>query len=196
MIWRFLYYGACTLVLAAITHIAIILLIPLYGTQDAFAILSKNTDPFSFKPITSKNGRLPLSDFDPFFSYGVCRFDLSEQGLAISGPKIDTFWSATIVNEAGTVVYSLNSRTAIDQKLDLIVLNSTQILRLRELQPPEVESSIIVETEINGGFVLLRVLSPDDNWDSSARRFFNAISCDPYLPVASQIPAEEAQPGS
>ncbi|MGI9400911.1 MAG: DUF1254 domain-containing protein [Rhizobiaceae bacterium] len=196
MIWRFIYFGACTLVLAAITHIAIILLIPVYGTQDAFAILSKNTSPFTFKPIVSENGRLPLSDFDPFFSYGVCRFDLSETGVVISGPKIDTFWSATIVNEAGTVIYSLNSRTAIDQKLELIVLNPTQILRIRELQPPEIESSIIVETEINGGFVLLRVLSPDASWESSAQRYLDSIACRPYLPTANQNTEELEQPGS
>lgn len=196
MIWRAAYLLACMIVLAAITHITIVLLIPTFGTKDAFALLSKSTDLFSFKQISSSDKHLPLSDSDPFFSYGVCRFDLSERGLAVNGPKIDTFWSATIVNEDGTVVYSLNNRTAIDQKLDLILLNPVQILRLRELQPPEVETAIIVEANINGGFLLLRVLTPDDSWNSSAKRFLDSIKCNAYLPSETPKQSDDATPAS
>jgi uncharacterized membrane protein len=196
MIWRAAYLFTCMIVLAAITHITVVLLVPTFGTKDAFALLSKTTDLFSFEQISSSGEQLPLSDSDPFFSYGVCRFELSEQGLAVSGPKIDTFWSATIVNEDGTVVYSLNNRTAIDQKLDLILLNPVQILRLRELQPPEVETAIIVEANINGGFVLLRVLTPDVSWISSAKRFLDSISCNAYLPSETPKQTDDATPAS
>jgi uncharacterized membrane protein len=126
----------------------------------------------------------PIADKDPFFAYGVCRFDLSGEGVWITAPKIDTFWSATIVNQDGTVVYSLNNRTAIDTRLDLVMLNPTQILRLREFQPPEIENSIVVETDMKEGFMVLRVLRPDESWQGRARGFLDGVKCIAYAPAA------------
>jgi uncharacterized membrane protein len=184
MIARTFYLIACTLVLAGITHIAIILLIPAFGTRDAFAVLSSQTEPLEFKTLDIDAPDTPLSDVDPFFAYGVCRFSLADSGVMLNGEKIDTFWSATIVDGDGTVVYSLNSRTAVDQKLDLILLNPLQILRLRELKPPEVENAIVIESDMNDGFIVLRVLQPDPSWHLKASEFLSSVHCDAYQPTA------------
>lgn len=191
MTGKIIYFLACTLVLAGITHIAIVLLIPSFGTRDAFAELSRQTELLEFTPLDPKAANSPLSDIDPFFAYGVCRFDLGESGMALRGPEIDTFWSATIFDGDGTVIYSLNSRTAIDHKLELILLNPVQILRLRELQPPEVEGAIVVESEVENGIVVLRVLRPDPTWDLKARNFLESVSCREYAPP-THVPTEEA----
>ena len=139
MNWRIAYYALCALVLAGIVHISIILLIPTYGRRDAYAVISRKMEPFAFREIAGTGSDALLSDVDPFFSYGVCRFELGEAGLLMKGPKIDSFWSATVLDEDGTVVYSLNSRTALDRKLDLVVLSPVQLLRLREAQPVSVD---------------------------------------------------------
>ncbi|MEC9342320.1 MAG: hypothetical protein VYD64_00605 [Pseudomonadota bacterium] len=191
MRWQTFYYLLCALVLAAIVHISVILLIPSYGTQDAYAIISRKIEPFAFRPIPGTGPDALLSDIDPFFAYGVCRFELENRGLYMSGPKIDSFWSATVLDEDGTVIYSLNSRTAIEGKLDLILLDPVEILRLREVAPPEAETSIIVEGDIKAGFVVLRVLMPDDSWQVRAQSFLEEVSCAPYRPsTARPEPAE------
>jgi uncharacterized membrane protein len=191
MTLRIVYLSLCVLVLAGIVHVAIVLLIPVYGTRDAYALLSNQTDLLGFKAIPyGEDG--PLAETDPFFAYGVCRFDITEQGVAIRGPKIDSFWSATIVDENGSVVYSLNSRTAIDSRLDLLILNPIQILRLREVQPPEIENSIVVESEMKAGFAVLRVLRPDDSWADRAKAFLEGISCSAYTPAPAPVPPPAA----
>lgn len=191
MKWRYAYYALCAAVLAGIVHISIILLVPRYGTQDAYAVISRNIDAFDFRGIAGTGADAMLSDVDPFFSYGVCRFDLGQVGLQMSGPKIDSFWSATVLDEDGTVIYSLNSRTAIDNKLDLILLDPVQILRLREIQPQEAETAIIVEADVKAGFVVLRVLRPDESWAEKAGGFLRAVSCLPYVPQPGpEAPAE------
>jgi uncharacterized membrane protein len=191
MTLRIIYLSLCVLVLAGLVHVAIVLLIPVYGTRDAYALLTSQTDVLGFKPIPyGETG--PLAETDPFFAYGVCRFDITEEGVAIRGPRIDSFWSATIVDENGSVVYSLNSRTAIDSRLDLLILNPIQILRLREVQPPEIENSIVVESEMKAGFAVLRVLRPDDSWADRARTFLEGIACSAYTPA----PAPEPQPAA
>jgi uncharacterized membrane protein len=191
MTLRIIYVSLCVLVLAGLVHVAIVLLIPVYGTRDAYALLTSQTDVLGFKPIPyGENG--PLAESDPFFAYGVCRFDITEQGVAIRGPKIDSFWSATIVDENGSVVYSLNSRTAIDSRLDLLILNPIQILRLREIQPPEIENSIVVESEMKAGFAVLRILRPDDSWADRAKAFLEGISCSAYAPAPAPAPQPSA----
>jgi uncharacterized membrane protein len=184
--WRIFYYAVCALVLAAIVHICVVLLIPTYGTRDAYAVISRKTDPFAFRQIDTSSRDTPLSDVDPFFTYGICRFELSQVGLHMIGPKTDSFWSASVLDEDGTIIYSLNSRTAIDNRLDLILLDPVQILRLREAQPEEAESAIIVEANINAGFVVLRVLSPDESWATKSANFLREVSCKPYLPGEGQ----------
>ncbi len=106
----------------------------------------------------------------------------------MSGPKINSFWSATVLDQDGSVIYSLNSRTAIDNKLDLILLDQAATLRLRELQPPEAESAIIVESQVDEGFIVLRVLRPDESWIDKSNSFLNSVTCRPY----QLAPAEAA----
>jgi uncharacterized membrane protein len=191
MTLRIIYLSLCVIVLAGLVHVAIVLLIPVYGTRDAYALLSGQTEVLGFKPIPyGENG--PLAEVDPFFAYGVCRFEIVEQGVAIRGPRIDSFWSATIVDENGSVVYSLNSRTAIDGRLDLLILNPIQILRLREIQPPEIENSIVVESEMKAGFAVLRVLRPDESWADRAKAFLDGITCSAYTPAPTPQPAAPA----
>jgi uncharacterized membrane protein len=190
---RIVYLTLCAIVVAGLVHIAIVLLIPTYGTKDAYAQLSKDFGELSFKPMAENGAQNPIADMDPFFAYGVCRFDIGDAGVSIKAPKIDTFWSATIVNQDGTVVYSLNTRTAIDSRLDLVMLSPVQILRLRELQPPDIENSIVVETEMKEGFMVLRVLRPDESWEAKARSFLDEVKCTSYeLAPAQPAPADSA----
>jgi uncharacterized membrane protein len=179
---RILYFTLCVLVIAGLVHISIVLLIPAYGTQDAYAQLSRSMPLLAFKPIGQDAADSPVSDIDPYFAYGVCRFDITEEGVAIRAPKIDTFWSATVVDENGSVVYSLNTRTAIDGRLDLVLVNPVMVLRLRELQPVEIENSILVETDMKQGFAVIRVLRPEASWKKQADAFLGQVSCASYVP--------------
>ncbi len=189
MMWRALYLTLCSLALAGIVHIAIILLIPDVGTRDAYGVLSGKIPPLDFKVLEPQEAADLLSDMDPFFTYGVCRFNLSQSGLAMTGPNTASFWSATVVNQDGSVVYSLNNRTSIESRLDLILLNPLQILRLRQVQPPDVENAIIVESDMEAGFVLLRFLKPDQSWDKTASSFFDGVNCRAYEMISA--PAEQ-----
>lgn len=197
MIWRAIYISACSLALAGIVHIAIVLLVPTVGTRDAYALLSKQTEPFAFRVVDPEKGEGIVTDIDPFFSYGVCRFEMGLTGVSLKGPDKGMLWSATLVDQDGGVVYSLNNRTAIEGRLDLIVLDPLLILRLRESQPPDIENAIVVETPMKAGFVVLRVFRPDATWTAQAAEFMEGVQCRAYEPPAA-APAEPAgaNPGS
>lgn len=198
MIWRAVYFAVCTLVVAGIVHIAIVLLIPRYGTQDAYDVISGRIDEWKFTQLDADAETASISDVDPFFSYGICRFDLSREGVWIRGESFHSFWSATVLNSDGTVAYSLNRRTSIDGKLDLVLFDPVLILRLREAQPAEIERSIVVEADISKGFVVVRALKPDASWSGETRRFMDSVRCERYLPEAPkpEEAGEDQQPAS
>lgn len=179
MKWRPIYILMCGLILAGIVHIAIILLIPFLGSRDAAQQISQNSRVGAFQLI--EDGRqVGISDRDPFFHLAVCRYDLEQTALIVSGMKSSTFWSASVFDERGRVIYSLNDRTAIKNRLQLIVLNPIQMADLREHQPDDIETSIIVEARSNRGFVLLRVLNRDESWRTKTAEFLGAATCSPY----------------
>jgi len=176
MTFRPVFLLICGLVLAGIIHIAIILMIPTFGTKDASDQLSRQHDLWEFVTLEDVEGT-KIADIDPYFNIGACRYDLGEDPLIVSGPDTDAYWSASVFNEDGQILYSLNKRTAIEGKLHLLVVNAVQMSNMREIQPEEIETSIIVETSSNRGFIVLRVLSPDETWKPGISKFLNGVEC-------------------
>jgi uncharacterized membrane protein len=180
--WRIAYITVMGLVMAGLVHVAIVLLIPHYSTRDAWAFLSGKTDLYSFTRLDPAETGSAISEVDPFFTYGVCRFDLEEAGLKMQGPQTSTFWSASVFDDNGTVIYSLNNRTAIANLLDVVIVNPLQSLALRENQPTDIEASVVIEASIQKGFVIVRVFEPDESWVSDSDEFFSKISCARFTP--------------
>lgn len=173
------YIIICGLILAGIIHIMIILLIPTFGTKDASDQLSQSNDLWEFVTLSSE-GAANIVDIDPFFEIGACRFDLGEDSLLVTGPATDAHWSASVFTEDGKILYSMNKRTAIENKLSILVVNAIQMSNLREIQPEEIETSILVESRNNKGFLVLRVLSPDGSWKSGIAAFLDGVQCNRF----------------
>ena len=178
MKFRYLYLTVCGLVLAGIVHISIILLIPDYGSRDAWNIISSKTDMWVFRTF-SRNDDIAsaLEDTDPFLQLGACTFDLGEAGLQFTGAQSNKFWSLSVFDQDGKVLYSLNNRTAIDNKLDLVVLNAVQMNDLREAPPGEIERSVVVEADIEKGFVVLRQFRNDLETNNDIDAFMQQAKC-------------------
>lgn len=176
---RLIYILSCGLMLAVIVHILIILLIPFFGERDAAKQISKGFSPGKFHLIENETN-IGIANKDPHMKLSVCNFDLSNNAVEITGPDISTFWSASVFDQRGRVIYSMNDRTAINNKLKVIIVNPIQMADIRQLQPIEIESAILVEAQENNGFVLLRALIPDPSWEEKVNNFLNQAECDLY----------------
>jgi len=177
---RLIYLVCCGLLLAGIIHIIIILMIPTFGSKDAAKQISKQliTQKFHF----IDNGKsLGISNTDPFLKLSVCKFDLTNTAIEIRGQDTKTFWSASVFDERGRVIYSMNDRTAIKNQLRMIIVNPIQMADIRQTQPEEVETSILVESQNLKGFVILRALVPDESWKSHSIGFLKSAQCIPYV---------------
>ena len=179
-----LHTAALAVLIAVIVHIAIVLLVPRYAPVDAWAKLSAVTRPWNFTEIAVPAGaggaRPPAiqTGLDPRFGVVACRFDLAQGPVSIVGEGDVPFWSLAVFDRRGQNVYSLNDRTAISGRLDLIVLDTTQRAQLRENPVEGLDSSILVRTDMGEGFVLVRALAPDETWTPTVRAFLRGAICE------------------
>ena len=171
------------ILLAGIIHISVILLIPNLASQDAWSKLVSIGSPWHFTRLNNvgKDGSGVLAETDPLFQTSSCRFSLAEGPALIQTTGNLPFWSVAIFDRYGKNVYSFNDRTAIDQQLNLLILNSVQMSILREDPPASVEQSIVVETQINEGVVLVRALQPDNSWAPAINTFLDNASCQKFI---------------
>ena len=167
------------IVIAGIVHIVIILAIPIYATHDAWGQLETKDEMWKFTSVTgngiSKPDLLPL--IDPHFRVVACRFSLKDSAVRIRTTGDLPFWSVAVFDRFGKNVYSFNDRTAVDRILDLVVVNPAQMAVIRQELPDSLEKSVLVEAEIDRGFVLIRALSPDDSWKARLDGFLSSATC-------------------
>ncbi|MCP4183345.1 MAG: DUF1254 domain-containing protein [Hyphomicrobiales bacterium] len=175
---RYLYMLMCGLILAGIVHISVILLIPNYGSRDAWNIISKKSDMWIFSNLSGSADRATgLENTDPYIKMGACTFNLDEAGLRLVGGKTTGFWSVSVFDQGGSVIYSLNNNTAINNKLNLIVLNPIQMITLRDSPAEEIEHAVIIEADIGKGFVVLRKFQRDISEKDEVDSFLSKAKC-------------------
>lgn len=183
MISRIVYLTICGLILAGIVHAASILLIPTLGSKDAARQIIRSAPALTFNSL-EENDRIQLAAKDPFFKTAVCRFNLEQGGIFVTADRASAFWSAAVYDARGRVLYSLSDRTAIANKLQLLIVSPVQMAAIRQLQPVELETSIVVETGAVDGFILLRSLVRDESLLDQSQDFMQSAMCLRYEPVA------------
>ena len=176
------HVAALALLLGVIVHIVIVLLVPRFAPADAWSKLSAVTQPWTFGEIArvgeARRDDAVIPGLDPNFGVAACRFDLTDGPASIVAEGDVPFWSLAIFDRRGQAVYSLNDRTAIGGRLDLVVVNPQQNARLRENPVEGLDRSILVRTGMGEGFVVVRALAPDPSWRPAVTSFLRAATCE------------------
>ncbi|MDJ0931812.1 hypothetical protein [Breoghania sp.] len=150
------------LMLGGIIHIIAVILVPYFTTEDAWARVARFGPDAQFNVLPEvKPGAEPLPMLDPAMAHAVCRFSLDDGPIRLNATIPYTFWSFSLFNERGETTYSFNDRTSGEGKLAMLALTSSQLSMLRENPPDDLESLIVIETEDNHAFALLRAFIPD-----------------------------------
>jgi uncharacterized membrane protein len=191
--WPRLPFGAIgafvagTLMLAGAVHIGAILLVPGFSVADGWSRLATiaGRDRFVEIPVAdTKSGA--VVGFDPLFVNGGCHMDLAEFPFGIAVEARDRFWSLALYDPRGTILFSLNDRTAIEGRLDMIIVSPAQNAQLARTPTEQIDQTIVVESPSRELIGLLRLFAPTDAAREEARRIMNAAEC---LPAPSVLPA-------
>ncbi len=178
---KFIYALIAGILGAGIVHIATLLLIPTVSGVDAWTRLSGLGNPNQFHLIGhGGDAAASIRALDPTFESAACRFDLEEGPIEIVSDASVPFWSLSIYDRVGENIFSINDRTANQAGLNVIIATPPQIVELRKGLAPELGASIIAETRINEGFVVLRAFVEDDSMRPAVLGFLDSISCDLY----------------
>lgn len=181
MIKRLIYALVLGLIGAGIVHIVVLLLVPLYSERNIWAQVQAKGDAYRFHILE------PTKDSgdgfrDPLFQLAACRFDLASDPVHVTATGNVPFWSVSIHGRNGETLYSVNDRASTGDKLDLVIATPVQLVHLKKDLPEEVAQSILIEEDMNEGFVLIRAFSPDPSWQASVQRFLSDAECTP-LPL-------------
>lgn len=180
-------FVAGTALLAGAIHIVVILLVPYLAQSDGWSRLAAyaGENEFTELPIGGPPENR-VAGLDPLFVNGACRLNLIGAPAGITVDARDRFWSVALLDPQGTIIFSLNDRTALQGRLDMIVLNSIQNARLQEAPTVEIERTIVVESPSDDLIAVLRLFAPTTAAQEDARRILAQSEC---LPAPSVIPA-------
>jgi len=158
---RTLLWILAGLLLGGIIHIVVILSLPLFATHDVWSRITelRATDKAVVLPAATPGAPNPLR-LDPEMTYAVCQLDLEFGPGVVNAVMPNAFWSVAIYNRSGAVIYSTTNRDGIGQTLDLGIFNPAQTRLLAEQQLDVNEGLLIVESQSDDVFVVVRLAPP------------------------------------
>jgi uncharacterized membrane protein len=174
-------FVAGTLLLAGAIHICTILLVPIFAKEDGWSRLAPYAGESRFAEITDAgtSGAKGVAGLDPLFVNGACRINLADAPVGLTVDASDRFWSVALYNPKGEIVFSLNDRTAVEGRLDMLVVSPVQHAELRVSLPTEIEETIVAESPSNDLIAILRLFAPTRTAREDARRIMAAAECLP-----------------
>lgn len=166
--------------LAGVIHICTILLVPSFARTDGWSRLAAFAGEDEFTPIPVRDpARANVAGLDPLFVNAACRLRLGATPVGIAVEARDRFWSLALYDRKGTIIFSLNDRTAIDGQLDMMVVTPAQHVVLRQSPPASLEQTVIVESRTDDLIAVLRLFAPTPSAQEDARPVLAASECLP-----------------
>lgn len=168
---------------ACITHILIILLVPQFASQNIWERLTAIGPERQFHVVKLSG---PATLFDPLMQASACIFDLNDAPVHIHGSGKVPFWSLTIYEHTGEIVFSVNDRANSGLEPDILLVNPAQKIQFETSPSATLNNTLITSHNINKGIIVLRSLVPDRSWKREVEKFLTSATCSaPSLTVSS-----------
>ncbi|WP_406604430.1 hypothetical protein [Bartonella gliris] len=172
---RFIHAALLAIIGAIIVHICVLFLIPYWTQNNIWTQLKKSGNPYQFVDLDHSS---PIHQTaDPFFLLKVCRFNLENGPVHLKTLKTTQFWSLAAYTHDGSIIYSLNDRTAPDATLDLIIGKPIQIIELKQSKSQRNANSVLVAKNLDKGFAVLRIFTPSLLAKKESEAFFSSVTC-------------------
>lgn len=188
---RSLIFIAGGIVLGLIIHLVVMLSLPSFAEEDNWSrILKFNalervqvlSTPQSFEPN-------PLR-LDPNMLVAICRLNLTNGPGVVTGVLPNSFWSVSVFDRSDHAVYGTTNRSGLGRSLQLGIFNAgqTRLLAQRELEITE--GLLIVESDMDDIYVVVRSLVPLKEMAPRFRAQLSTLTCT----NAAMRPPEDLEP--
>lgn len=175
------------LVGAAIVHISVVFAMPWLASNNSWGRLSQLGPMFGVvrvdpqrTPVSGGDGgpvRREFAFVDPAFVTASCRFALEDGPVRLASDGSASFWSASIYTPRGDNVYSINDRSSVGGRFDLLVGSADQLVDTKATSPDPNETMIPVEFGEAEGYMTIRALVDDESLRPEADAFLRGLKC-------------------
>jgi uncharacterized membrane protein len=164
--------------LGGIIHIVVILTLPRLAEETVWARIEtlEAANRVVVPPQVGAGESNPLG-LDPALTYGICEVDLAQGPAYLTGRLPDAHWSLAIFDPSGIVTYATTNRDGIGQVLDLGIFNAAQTRLLARQQIDVSEGTLVVESDQDRLFVVVRLYPPQDVMRPRFEEALAAIRC-------------------
>ncbi|WP_146140259.1 DUF1254 domain-containing protein [Alsobacter soli] len=178
---RYAYFGLLGLVLAVMVHLASMLALPSFASQNADARLAAFADRHVVTLLPAAvPGPSPLPFRDPATVMAVCRYDLAAGPIRVQATAGEVFLSMAFHRSMGGVFYALTDRSAVRGLMDVVIVTQPQLEALQANDPEDepVRELRLVSPD-RTGFVTFRALAPEPGVAADAEALLKAAVCRP-----------------
>jgi len=173
----FLWALGLGLVGAGLVHIVIVLLVPVYADHNSWARVTALGAENQFHLLDQAGPADQRRETDPLLLRAACPFDLDNGPVRVFATGSVPFWSLSVFGRNGENVYSLNDRSSVDRRLDLVLAQPLQRIELEKSSVAQKTDSIVAELDIHKGFVVVRAFVPDESWRPIVTSFLHDAAC-------------------
>lgn len=181
---RFLFATLCGLILAAGTHIVVILASPFLAQHSAFDRLSATLDADQMQPIAGLGADREQNDVwlkraDPNIAVAACAFDLTDGPVRISAQTGILPESLTFHARSQGVFFAVTDRAAVRGALDIVVMTQRQLDEARAVEDDSEadRQDVRIIAPESQGFALVRVQAPFPSLRQAAETAAKAVAC-------------------
>lgn len=172
---------ASALILAAIVHIAVVLLAPRLATRNAFARLAPRgalNETVLLPRAGPADRMLPFAD--PAVAAAFCRYDLAEGPIRVAAPAGRQMSAISFHTRNGVVYYALTDRAAVNGVVGAVVGKPAHLRALAAHDDEELPSrDLRIAAPADAGYVMIRVFSEFPSLYSLAEAQARRLTCRP-----------------
>jgi uncharacterized membrane protein len=176
---RLLFIAVVGAVLAAIVHLASMLLMPRLAERDAYAriVAAAPGQRFTVLP-RAMPAASPLPFTDPAATLAACVFDLSDGPVRIRVNTGEVFLSMALHQAGGGVFYAITDRSANRGLIDMLLLTQAQFdaIAFRDEDDEPIRELRIVAPKPRG-FVVVRSIAAVPSQRSAAEALAARATC-------------------
>ena len=165
-----------SLVLAALVHIATVLLVPQLAHDTIWdeldTVLTSTQAQVLARPGPDSRA---LGTLDPSVVITACRFDLDDGPLAVRAPTTAPQWMLSVHDRNGNLLYGLSSEAELAGGINLELRTRAQERGLVVSAVPD--DRLRITAEADAGFVLFRMLVAHPSESEQITRLAERVRC-------------------
>lgn len=178
------------LMLGGIIHVASVLWVPMTAENDSWTQLAVFGPDNTLHIVTpEKEGDNFVPEVDPSLRYAVCRYNLTDGPLLITGQLPLSYWSVALYDRRGVNYYALNDRLVAGRNITLWVATKRQLLEISP-ETTETDERLLIGAPGNLGFAVFRALVPGPSYEAAIAKAFEGTDCGLFDPA--EVPTSKA----